>query len=50
MVHFTNSHIHADIGRANSDYESQLRSIYQYLYELGTDETKRHIEANHMLD
>ncbi|CAM3739150.1 hypothetical protein COLU111180_05980 [Cohnella lubricantis] len=50
MVHFTNSHIHANLERANEDYESQLKNIYAYLYELGTDETKRHIEANHILD
>lgn len=50
MVHFTNSHIHADLDRANADYEAQLKSLYSYLYELGTDETKRHIESTHFLD
>lgn len=50
MVHFTNSHIHASLDRANADFESQLRGLYQYLYELGTEETKRHIEAHHILD
>ncbi|TJY41474.1 hypothetical protein E5161_13815 [Cohnella pontilimi] len=29
----------------NAEYDHQLHSIYQLLYETGTEETKRHIES-----
>jgi hypothetical protein len=29
----------------NDDYDAQLTAVYRKLYELGTPETKRHIES-----
>ncbi|GIO12552.1 hypothetical protein J19TS2_21070 [Cohnella xylanilytica] len=36
--------------RANEEYAGQLKGVYGLLYELGTEETKRHIEEHHFLD
>lgn len=36
-------------GPNNSEYESDLQEIYRMLHRLGTDETKRHIEAMNIL-
>ncbi|MCC3375726.1 hypothetical protein [Cohnella sp. REN36] len=32
------------------DYDERMRGLYHTLYELGTDETRRHIESSGLLD
>jgi hypothetical protein len=34
----------------NGAYDSQIHDIYKLLHELGTDETKRHIESMNVLE
>ncbi|WP_027092065.1 hypothetical protein [Cohnella thermotolerans] len=36
--------------QTNEAYAGHLKGIYSLLYELGTEETKRHIEDHHFLD
>lgn len=34
----------------NDAYDQDLKQIYQFLHQLGTTETKQHIESMHILD
>ncbi|MBW5447817.1 hypothetical protein GE107_17315 [Cohnella sp. CFH 77786] len=34
----------------NSDYDAQIQQIYEWIHQLGTERTKRHIESMGILD
>ncbi|UUZ80269.1 hypothetical protein LJK88_35915 [Paenibacillus sp. P26] len=46
-AHYLATEYHHD--RSNDGYDMVLKDIYQKLYALGTDETKRHIESMNIL-
>jgi hypothetical protein len=50
---FLKAHLYAypySIDPENDGYDYYLRDVYQFLYELGTSETKQHIENAKLLN
>ncbi|MCM3271375.1 hypothetical protein [Paenibacillus elgii] len=47
-AHFPGIPYHHD--KENDAYDSYLKNVYQTLYSLGTDETKKHIQTMNVLD